>query len=109
MKRRTRIFASVLALGSIALANPASAGQGTSVVESKQVSDGIVVLGGSTYRVSDGTAIEDTEGNSIALADVPTLAQGATSDAAAVYFEASDGDVATPVLHRLKLTGSVPD
>lgn len=109
MKRRTQFFVSALALGALALATPASAGQGTSIVESKQLSEGIVVLGGSAFRVSDGTAIEDVAGNRIALADVPTVAQGASSDDAAVWYEASDGDVATPVLHRLKLTGSVPD
>ena len=109
MKRRTRIFAGALALGSLALANPASAGQGNAVVQSKQLSESIVVLDDATYRVSDGTSIEDVDGNPIALADVPTIAQGATNDAAAVYYEASDGDVATPVLHRLKLMGSVPD
>jgi hypothetical protein len=109
MKRHTRIFASALAPFAIALASPASAGQGNSVVESKQLADGIVVLSGSSYRVSDGTAIEDVSGKTIALADLPTLAQGASNDDAAVYYEASDGDVTTPVLHRLKLTGSVPD
>lgn len=109
MKRRTHFFAGALALGAIALATPASAGQGTSIVESKQVSEGLVVLGGSTFRVSDVTAIEDVDGNSIALADLPAVAQGASHDDAAVWYEASEGDVTTPVLHRLKLTGSVPD
>ncbi len=109
MKRHTRFLAGALAFGAIAIANPASAGQGNSIVESKQVAEGLVVLGGTTYRVSDGTAIEGVDGTPIALADVPTVAQGASSDAAAVYFESSDGDASMPVLHRLKLTGSVPD
>jgi hypothetical protein len=108
MKRSIRNFASGFALASLALAGPASADQGTSIVESKQVEQGLVVLGGTTYRVSDGTAIEDTDGNAISFAQVPALAQGASQDDAAVYFESSDGDVTTPVLHRLKLTGAVP-
>ena len=108
MKRCTRIFASSLALASLALVSPASAGQGNSIVDSKQVAESLVVLGGTTYRVSDGTAIEDADGNAIPLANVPTIAQGASEDDAAVYFESSDGDVATPVLHTLRLTGAVP-
>jgi len=108
MKRCTGIFASTLALASLVLASSASAGQGNSIVDSKGVDEGIVVLGGSTYNVSDGTAIEDSAGNAIPLADVPTIAQGANEDAAAVYYESSDGDVATPVLHLLRLTGAVP-
>jgi hypothetical protein len=108
MKRTLRILAGTLALASLAFANPARAGQGNSIVDSKQVAEGLVVLSGSTYSVSDATAIEDADGNKVALADVPSVAQGASDDDAAVYYEASEGDVTTPVLHRLKLTGSVP-
>jgi hypothetical protein len=108
MKRSTRILAGALALAALALANPASAAEGNAIVDSTQVGEGLVVLAGSTYSVSDTTAIEDVDGNKIALADVPSVAQGASDDEAAVYYEASDGDVATPALHRLKLTGSVP-
>ena len=108
MKRLTRILAGAIALGSFATAFPASAGQGSSTVDSKQVGEGLVVLGGTTYRVSDNTALEDENGRPIAFAELPTVAQGASSDDAAVWFEASDADAGTPILHRLKLTGAVP-
>jgi hypothetical protein len=108
MKRLTRILAGAVALGSFATAYPASADQGSSVVESKQVSEGLVVLGGTTYRVSERTALEDKNGRTIALADFPTVAQGASSDDAAVWFESSDTERSKPVLHRLKLTGRTP-
>ncbi len=108
MKRLTRILAGAIALGSFASAYPASAGQGNSVVDSKQVGEGLVVLGGTTYRVSDNTALEDENGKPISFTELPTIAQGASTDDAAVWFEASDTDAPTPVLHRLKLTGAVP-
>jgi len=108
MKRLTRILAGAIALGSFANAYPASADQGNSTVDSKQVGEGLVVLGGTTYRVSDSTALEDANDQPIAFADLPTIAQGASPDDAAVWFESSDTDASTPVLHRLKLTGAVP-
>jgi hypothetical protein len=108
MKRFTWILAGAIALGSFATAYPASADQGSSIVDSKQVAEGLVVLGGKTYRVSDSTALEDENGQPIAFTALPALAQGASSDDAAVWFEASDTDVSTPVLHRLKLTGAAP-
>ena len=108
MKRLTRILAGAIALGSFAAALPASAGEGNSTLESKQVSEGLVVLGGTTYRVSDSTALEGVNDQPITFAELPTVAQGASADDAAVWFESSDGDAATPVLHRLKLTGAAP-
>jgi hypothetical protein len=108
MKRLTRILAGAIALGSFATAYPTSADQGNSIVDSKQVGEGLVVLGGTTYRVNDSTALEDEHGKTIAFAEFPTVAQGASSDDAAVWFEASDTEVSTPILHRLKLTGAVP-
>ena len=108
MQRLTRIFAGAIALGSLAAGYPAGAGQGSSTIDSKQVGKGLVVLGGTTYRVSDGTTLEDAHGRPIAFAELPTVAQGASSDEAAVWFEASDTDATTPVLHRLKLTGAMP-
>jgi hypothetical protein len=108
MKRLTRILAGAIALGSFATAYPASADQGNSIVDSKQVGEGLVVLGGTTYRVSESTALEDENGQPISFTALPTVAQGASSDDAAVWFEASDTEVSTPILHRLKLTGAVP-
>lgn len=109
MKRLTRILAGSIALGLIANAAPARAGEGTGVIDSKQVDGGLVVVGGTTFRVSDGTALEDKDGNAITLAALPTVAQGASVDDAAAWYEATDSEAQTPVLHRLKLTGAVPD
>lgn len=108
MKRLTRILAGAIALGSFATALPASAGEGNSTVDSKQVGEGLVVLDGTTYRVSDNTALEDEHGRPIAFAELPTVAEGASSDDAAVWFESSDADAGTPILHRLKRTGALP-
>jgi hypothetical protein len=109
MKRSTRILAGSLALGLMAASAPAQAGQGTGVIDSKQVEGGTVVVGGTTFRVSDGTALEDKDGNAITFAALPTVAQGASVDDAAAWFEATDSEAQMPVLHRLKLTGAVPD
>jgi hypothetical protein len=108
MKRFTRILAGAIALGSLATAFPTNAEQGTSTVDSKQVDDGLVVIGGTPYRVSDNTTLEDAHGGRIAFAELPTVAQGASSDDASVWFEASDSDAGTPILHRLKFTGAAP-
>ena len=108
MQRLTRILAGAIALGALAAGYPAGAGEGNSTIDSKQVGEGLVVLGGTTYRVRDNTALEDEHGRPIAFAELPTLAQGASSDDAAVWFEASDADAGMPILHRLKLTGAVP-
>jgi hypothetical protein len=106
---RTRLrgaaaVAAALALGGLGF--EARADQGNAVIDSKQ--PGSVVLNGHGYRISDSTVVEDREGNGIGYAQLPTLEQGASADAAAVWFEASD-DERSPVLYRLRLTGSVPD
>jgi hypothetical protein len=107
MKRNTLRHAAALALctATLAFAGAAPAGQGNAVIESKQ--DGAVVLNGASYRTSDGTVIEDREGNRISFAELPSLERGASADDAAVWFEASD-DATAPLLHRLKLTGAQP-
>jgi hypothetical protein len=108
MQRLTWILAGAIALGSLASGYPAGADQGSSIIESKQVGEGLVVLGGTTYRVGDGTTLEDEHGNRIAFAEVPTLAEGASSDEAAVWFEAGSTEVSPPILQLLKLTGEEP-
>jgi hypothetical protein len=108
MARLTRFLAGAVALGGIAIAAGAQADQNSAVVDSKRLAESVVVLSGTTYRVGEGTAISDKDGNSISLAELPTLAQGASADDAAVWYEASDSQVATPVLHVLKLTGAQP-
>ena len=108
MARLTRMLAGALVIGCLAMANRAQADQGSSVVESKKLAEKLVVLGATTYQVTDATAMEDKDGHAITLAALPTIAQGASQDDAAVWFEASDTQVATPVLHVLRLTGATP-
>lgn len=106
MSRRAIRSAAAAAFAGVGLAlgAAAEADQGNAVIESKQAD--AVMLGNASYRVSDATAIEDPDGNKLTLAQVPSVADGASQDAAAVYFEASDE--AQPMLHLLRLTGSVP-
>ena len=52
------------------------------------------MLGAASYRVGDATVIEDENGNKLSFAEVPSIADGASQDAAAVYFEASDEESA---------------
>jgi hypothetical protein len=109
MKRFTQLFASALALGLVAGAGAVRADQGTAVIESKQLDQHVVTMGGKAYRVSDGTVLEDKDGNPLEFAALPTTAGGASADDAAVWFETGDeSEAQTPVLHLLKLTGSVP-
>lgn len=100
---RSTAAAAIAALG-VALGAAAEAGQGTTVIESKQ--DGAVMLGAASYRVGAATVIEDENGNKLSFAEVPSIADGASQDAAAVYFEASDEE--QPMLQLLRLTGAVP-
>ena len=109
MKRSTQLFAAALVLGLAAGAAPARADQGNAVIESKQLDQHVVTMGGKAYRVSDGTVLEDKDGNAIEFAALPSTAGGASQDDAAVWFETGDeSEAQTPVLHLLKLTGSVP-
>jgi hypothetical protein len=102
--------AAVIALGALGFAlghaSPAAAGEGSAVLESKDSSG--VVMNGTRYRVGLSTVIEGIEGNRMRLADLPTLAEGANADAAAVWYEADD-DPNAPTAQRIKLTGALPD
>jgi uncharacterized low-complexity protein len=109
MKRFTQLFAGALALGLVAGAGAAHADQGNAVIESKQVEQHLVTLGAKAYRISDGTVLEDKDGNAIAFASLPTKMEGASDDDAAVWYETGDEtEEQTPVLHLLKLTGAMP-
>ena len=103
MKRKIATLASVVLLG---ISVQARADQGNAVLESK--AEGQVVMNARTYRVTDGTVLENAEGASVSFADLPTKAEGADDDASAVWYEASDDETA-PVLSRLKLVGAIPD
>lgn len=100
--RSTAAFA-ITAIG-LTLGAAAGAGQGSAVIESKQ--GDAVMLGGASFRVGLATVIEDADGNKLSFAEVPSVADGASQDAAAVYYEASDEE--QPMLHLLRLTGAVP-
>ena len=108
MTRRSLRGGAAIAIGTLGfwLASAAGAAQGSSVIDSK--SDGEVVLKGVHFRVSEATVLESKEGARISFRELPTLAGGASQDDAAVWYEASDGDVAQPTLHLLKLTGATP-
>jgi len=108
MTRRILRGGAAIAIGTMGLwlASAAGAAQGSSVIDSK--ADGEVVLKGTHFRVSETTVLESKDGARISFRELPTLATGASQDEAAVWYEASDGDVAQPMLHLLKLTGAVP-
>lgn len=89
----------------LALAGAAGADQGSALLESKDV--GSVVMNGTVYRVSTATVIESKDGTRVRLADLPTLAEGADADAAAVWYEADDDERARTA-HLIRLTGAQP-
>ena len=90
----------------LAAAGDARADQGNALIESK--SPGEVVMDARTFRVNDATVLESKDGARVSFAELPTKAEGASDDAAAAWYEASD-DERAPVLSRLKLTGGLPD
>ena len=92
------------ALG-LALGAAAQADQGNAVIEAK--SDGAVVLHGTQYRVNDATVLESKDGNRLRLADLPSVEQGASNDAAAVWYEADDAS--PPTAQLIRLTGGMPN
>lgn len=100
---RSTAAAALAAIG-VALGGAAEAGQGNAVIESKQ--DDAVMLGSASFRIGAATVIESPDGNKLSFAELPSIADGASADAAAVYYEASDEE--QPMLQLLRLTGSVP-
>jgi len=108
MKRLNCFFTGALALGFIAGTGSAHADQGNSVIESKKADESAITMGGKTYRVSESTVLEDKDGNKIGFEALPTTEQGASEDDAAVWFETSESEEQNPVLHLMKLTGSIP-
>ena len=108
MTRRSLRSATAIATAALGLLLGAAAGadQGTATLESK--SDGQVLMNGNPYRVTESTVLESKEGNRLSFQELPTIAEGASADDAAVWFESSDGD-SMQTLHRLKLTGAQPD
>jgi len=103
MRRRVAIAVAGALVGGASAVSRADSGN--ALVESKTESE--VVLGDRTYRVDEATVIESKDGTRLRLVEVPTIADGASADDAAVWFEASDAE-ATPIAYRLKLTGAQP-
>jgi hypothetical protein len=83
--------------------------RGSVVIDSVDLARERVVLGGVSYAVVDATVLEDEYGQRTSLAELPSLASGASPDAAAVWFETATASRGmTPVLSKLRLTGSLP-
>lgn len=109
MRRIAGAAALLVGLGTAGGAHAQEGGaQGNAVIQSVGLVDHVVVLGDRSYRVSEGTVLEDKDGNQIEFSALPSLENGADMDAAAVYYEAAEGGASPQALHRLKLTGSVP-
>lgn len=83
--------------------------QGNGEIAAVHVEQNVVEMNGRSFRVSDGTAIEDKEGHKIGLMQLPSLERGASADQAAAWYEAEEGDArGAQLLYRLKLTGRRP-
>ena len=108
-----RIAMTVTALGLTAVLAgvPARAEelQGTARIVDVDVAFGWVVLDGERYRADDGTRIADENGAELSLAALPSEAAGASGDAVAAWFVASEaGAGGVRRLLELRLTGSMP-
>ncbi|MEB2343676.1 MAG: hypothetical protein OZ948_02945 [Deltaproteobacteria bacterium] len=109
--RRIATTIAGLALASALNAWPVDAEEvsGNAVLGEVHLAEGAVVLDGDRYTVSDTTRLENEQGGDLTLAELPSLAGGASADEAAVWFEADeptrDG---TRRLRHLRLTGAVP-
>jgi len=98
-------------LVALAATGPARAeqDQGSAVIDKVMAAQNMVVLNGTAFRVSESTAIEDKQAHKISVAELPSIAGGATQDEAAVWYEAAGGEGRSGrVLYRLRLTGKTP-
>jgi len=83
--------------------------QGNGEIAAVHLEQNTLEINGKSFRVSESTAIEDKEGHKIELMQVPSHARGASSDQAAAWYEAEEGDArGAQLLYRLKLTGRRP-
>jgi hypothetical protein len=83
--------------------------QGSAEIDAVHLEQNVVDLNGKPFRVSDGTVIEDKQGQRIGLLQLPSIEHGASADQAAVWYEAEEGDGRSArLLYRLKLTGMRP-
>ena len=104
-------LAGALLAGGLLVAGVAAAAgeQGSAVIEERGASDHTLVLGGTAYRVTGSTELANELGGRLAFEELPSLAEGASHDEAAVWFEAGEalGTEPRPLL-RVHLTGSMP-
>jgi hypothetical protein len=110
MRRIATTVAGLLLAGWLAAA-PAGAEElsGNALIQDVQVGAAAVVLDGDLYRVDDLTRLEDEQGSDLTLAELPSLAGGASGDEVAVWFEASEPAAdGTRRLRQLRLMGAMP-
>jgi hypothetical protein len=109
--RRIATTIAGLALAAGLAGAPAAAEEvtGNAVIHEVSVAHGVVVLDGDAYQVGDTTRLEDELGAQLPLTALPSLAGGASGDAAAAWFLAEDAAAggARRLIH-LRLTGAMP-
>jgi hypothetical protein len=110
MRRIATTIAGLALAGGLAGA-PAGAEEltGNAVIQEVHVAESAVVLDGDRYQVGDTTRLEDEQGGDLALAQLPSTANGAGGDEAAVWFLADEprADGTRRLIH-LRLTGAMP-
>lgn len=109
--RRLTTFWGALAAVTLLVASPAAAQEdrGSGFLESVDATFGVVVIGGESYSVRSSTVIADENGRAAPLEELPSLRAGASTDEAAVWYEAGEATGRNPrPLLRLQLTGGPP-
>jgi hypothetical protein len=111
MMRRTRTPWAALAAAAWLASAPATAEEvrGSGFLESVDATFGTVVIQGEPYAVRSFTVIANESGGAVPLEELPNLAAGASSDEAAIWYEAGEANGPNPrPLLRLHLTGGPP-
>lgn len=111
MRRIATTIAAVALAGWLA-GTPAGAEDvhGTAMIHEVQLASSAVVLDGEVYLVTDATRLEDEQGFELSLAQLPSVAGGASGDEAAVFFVAEEPAASgrNSRLRHLQLTGAMP-
>lgn len=110
MKRARRSWGALLAV-TMLVVSPAVAQEdrGSGFLESVDAEFGVVVIGGEPYSVKSSTVLADENGRATSLEELPSLTAGASSEEAAVWYEAGEPTGTNPrPLLRLQLTGGPP-
>ncbi len=109
--RRMRTPWAPLAVAVMLAGTPAAAEEvrGSGFLESVDALSGSVVIGSEQYAVRSFTVISDENGRAASLEELPSLGTGASSDEAAIWYEAGEPNGPNPrPLLRLHLTGGPP-